>query len=105
MAKRSSLFPKAILKQFKNDLPDLLSYHKYRQWFSGIRKYAKPTAMNNRRLRREKILKPRGLHSVGAVIGGLGLGLLARQWLPSASSTLIIGSIVTTAGVLLMLFR
>ena len=53
----------------------------------------------------EKILKPRGLHSVGAVIGGLGLGLLARQWLPSASSTLIIGSIVTTAGVLLMLFR
>jgi len=98
--------PKAILKQFKNDLPDLLE--KLPQIppmvFQALENMQNPSN-EQPSAASEKILKPRGLHSVGAVIGGLGLGLLASQWLPSASSTLIIGSIVTTAGVLLMLFR
>jgi ubiquinone biosynthesis protein len=98
--------PKAILKQFKNDLPDLLE--KLPQIppmvFQALENMQNPSNEQSSAAS-EKILKPRRLNSVGAVIGGLGLGLLASQWLPSASSTLIVGSIVTTSGVLLMLFR
>ena len=45
------------------------------------------------------------MHAVGAVIAGLGLGLLATQWLTAMGPTLIIGSAITACGALLMLFK
>ena len=47
----------------------------------------------------------RKMHSAGAVIAGLGLGLLATQWLTAMGPTLIIGSAITACGALLMLFK
>jgi ubiquinone biosynthesis protein len=97
--------PKAILKQFKNDLPDLLE--KLPQvppmLFQALENLQTPS--NKQSPSSVPPVKSRKLHSAGAVIAGLGLGLLATQWLSLASSTLIIGSIVTATGMLLMLLR
>ena len=49
--------------------------------------------------------KPKLLASTGAVIAGLGLGLLATEWMPMAGSMFVIGSVITASGILLMLFR
>ena len=98
--------PKAIFKQLKQDLPDLLE--KLPQIppmiFQALENLqtpedhgdAKPSAASS---------KPRLLPSVGAVIAGVGLGLLATQWLALSGPTLITGSLVTATGMLIMLFR
>jgi hypothetical protein len=39
------------------------------------------------------------------VIAGFGLGLLATQWVSATTTILIIGSLVTACGALLMLLR
>ena len=97
--------PKAILKQFKNDLPDLLE--KLPQvppmLFQALENLQTPS--NKQSPSSVPPVKSSKLHSAGAVIAGLGLGLLATQWLSLATSTLIIGSIVTATGMLLMLLR
>jgi ubiquinone biosynthesis protein len=99
--------PKAIVKQFKNDLPDLLE--KLPQIppmiFQALENLQQPPEDSSQN-QAEKI--PKGLNknfATGAVIAGLGLGLLATQWLSLLGSNLIIGSIITATGMLLMLIR
>lgn len=99
--------PKAIVKQFKNDLPDLLE--KLPQIppmiFQALENLQQPPE-DSSQSQVEKI--PKGLNktfATGAVIAGLGLGLLATQWLSLLGSNLFIGSIITTTGMLLMLIR
>ena len=99
--------PKAILKQFKNDLPDLL------EKLPQIPPMVFQALENLQQIPEEKAqhqsVKPtkgfKKLFALGAVVAGLGLGLLATQWLSIFGSTLIIGSIVTATGVFLMLIR
>jgi ubiquinone biosynthesis protein len=99
--------PKAIVKQFKNDLPDLLE--KLPQIppmiFQALENLQQPPENNSHS--QPKPL-PKGLNTffaTGAVLAGLGLGLLATQWVSIFGSSLIIGSIVTATGMLVMLLR
>ena len=96
--------PKAIVKQFKNDLPDLLEklpqippmvFQALENLQTPVDKQPQPTTTT----------KPRKSSAMGAVIAGFGLGLLATQWVSASSSTLIIGSLVTAIGALLILLR
>jgi ubiquinone biosynthesis protein len=97
--------PKAIFKQLKNDLPDLLE--KLPQvppmLFQALENLQTPT--NEQPSTPTPAVKSRKMHSAGAVIAGLGLGLLATQWLTAMGPTLIIGSAITACGALLMLFK
>jgi len=97
--------PKAIFKQLKNDLPDLLE--KLPQvppmLFQALENLQTPA--NEQPSTPTPPVKSRKMHSVGAVIAGLGLGLLATQWLTTMGPTLIIGSAITACGALLMLFK
>ena len=98
--------PKAIIKQLKNDLPDLLE--KLPQVppmiFQALENLQVP-ASEQPEVNAETRSKPKLLASTGAVIAGLGLGLLATQWMPMAGSMFVIGSVITASGILLMLFR
>ena len=96
--------PKAIIKQFKNDLPDLLEklpqippmvFQALENLQTPMDKQPQPTTAT----------KPRTSSAMGAVIAGFGLGLLATQWVSASSTTLIIGSAVTAIGALLILLR
>ena len=97
--------PKAIFKQLKNDLPDLLE--KLPQvppmLFQALENLQ--TQANEQSSTPIPSVKSRKMHSAGAVIAGLGLGLLATQWLTAMAPTLIIGSTITACGALLMLFK
>jgi ubiquinone biosynthesis protein len=96
--------PKAIVKQFKNDLPDLLE--KLPQIPPMIIQ-----VLENLQTPVEKqqpsstAATPRKRSTVGPVIAGFGLGLLATQWVSATTTILIIGSLVTACGALLMLLR
>lgn len=98
--------PKAIIKQLKNDLPDLLE--KLPQVppmiFQALENLQVP-ASEQPDVKARAHSKPKLLASTGAVIAGLGLGLLATEWMPMAGSMLVIGSVITASGILLMLFR
>ena len=98
--------PKAILKQFKADLPDLLE--KLPQVppmiFQALENLQTPLEQKNTQAS-PPVSKPRLLASAGAVIAGLGLGLLAAQWFSLLGPTLITGSLITATGMLIMLFR
>ena len=50
-------------------------------------------------------LPAKKVSALGTVIAGIGLGLLATQWTSVPNPTMVIGSTVTTIGILLMLFR
>ncbi|MDB2649313.1 ubiquinone biosynthesis regulatory protein kinase UbiB [Porticoccaceae bacterium] len=97
--------PKAIFKQLKNDFPDLLE--KLPQvppmLFQALENLQTPA--NEQSSIPTPAVKSRKMHSTGAVIAGLGLGLLATQWLTAMGPTLIIGSAITACGALLMLFK
>lgn len=96
--------PKAIFKQIKDDLPDLLE--KLPQVppmiFQALENLQSPVEAQSQST---PPATPRKLSALGAVIAGLGLGLLATQWFATLGPTLIIGSVITAAGILLMLFR
>lgn len=98
--------PKAIIKQLKNDLPDLLE--KLPQVppmiFQALENLQVP-ASEQPEVKAAPHSKPKLLASTGAVIAGLGLGLLATEWMPMAGSMFVIGSVITASGILLMLFR
>jgi ubiquinone biosynthesis protein len=98
--------PKAILKQFKADLPDLLE--KLPQVppmiFQALENLQTPLEQKNTQAS-PPVSKPRLLASAGAVIAGLGLGLLAAQWFSLLGPWLITGSLITATGMLIMLFR
>jgi ubiquinone biosynthesis protein len=98
--------PKAIIKQLKNDLPDLIE--KLPQVppmiFQALENLQVP-ASEQPEVKATPHSKPKLLASTGAVIAGLGLGLLATQWMPMAGSMFVIGSVITASGILLMLFR
>jgi ubiquinone biosynthesis protein len=97
--------PKAIFKQLKNDLPDLLE--KLPQvppmLFQALENLQTPTS--EQPSSPTPPVKSRKMHSLGAVIAGLGLGLLATHWLTAMGPTLIMGSAITACGALLMLFK
>ena len=96
--------PKAIFKQFKNDLPDLLE--KLPQIppmvFQVLENLQQPPDNNQQP---DRAIKPQKVHLLGAAVTGLGLGLLATQWISGTITTSIIGSVVIVGGVLLMRFR
>jgi ubiquinone biosynthesis protein len=98
--------PKAILKQFKADLPDLLE--KLPQVppmiFQALENLQTPLEQKNTQAS-PPVSKPRLLPSAGAVIAGLGLGLLAAKWFSLLGPWLITGSLITATGMLIMLFR
>ena len=98
--------PKAIFKQLKDDLPDLLE--KLPQVppmiFQALENLQIPVDQQHTKAT-APVSKPRTLSSVGAVIAGLGLGLLATQWFAVLGPTLFTGSVITAAGMLMMLFR
>jgi ubiquinone biosynthesis protein len=96
--------PKAILKQLKNDLPDLLEkLPKIPPMLFQALENLQQQPENNQRSYRPA--KPKIMHLLGGVITGLGLGLLATQWISGTITTSIIGSIVIAGGALMMLFR
>jgi len=99
--------PKAILKQFKNDLPDILE--KLPQLptmlFQGLENLQQPQTNNNHNVQPTAAIKSSKLKALGAVIAGIGIGLLASQWLIAFGPSPVIGSIVAGSGMLLMLFR
>ena len=96
--------PKAIVKQFKNDLPDLLE--KLPQIppmiFQVLENLQTPA---EKQQPASTAATPRKRSTVGPVIAGFGLGLLATQWVSATTTILIIGSLVTACGALLMLLR
>ena len=96
--------PKAIVKQFKNDLPDLLE--KLPQIppmiFQVLENLQTPV---EKQQPSSTAATPRKRSTVGPVIAGFGLGLLATQWVSATTTILIIGSLVTACGALLMLLR
>ena len=96
--------PKAIFKQIKDDLPDLLE--KLPQVppmiFQALENLQSPV---DPQPQSTPPATPRKLSAIGAVIAGLGLGLLATQWFAILGPTLITGSVITATGILLMLFR
>jgi ubiquinone biosynthesis protein len=96
--------PKAIIKQFKNDLPDLLE--KLPQIppmvFQALENLQTPI---EKQQPTSTAATPRKRSTVGPVIAGFGLGLLATQWVSATTTILIIGSLVTACGALLMLLR
>jgi ubiquinone biosynthesis protein len=96
--------PKAIFKQIKDDLPDLLE--KLPQVppmiFQALENLQSPV---DPQPQSTPPATPRKLSAIGAVIAGLGLGLLATQWFAILGPTLITGSLITATGILLMLFR
>jgi ubiquinone biosynthesis protein len=96
--------PKAIIKQFKNDLPDLLE--KLPQIppmvFQALENLQTPI---EKQQPTSTAATPRKRSTVGPVIAGFGLGLLAIQWFSATTTILIIGSLVTACGALLMLLR
>jgi len=96
--------PKTLLKQFKNDLPDLLEKlplipPMVFQALENLQQTSSDTEHKNPAPRAKQT------NALGAVIAGLGLGLLATQWVAAIGPTLVIGSVITASGVLLMLFR
>jgi len=97
--------PKAIFKQLKDDLPDLLE--KLPQVppmiFQALENLQIPVDQQHTKAT-APVSKPRTLSSVGAVIAALGLGLLATQWFGLFGPTLFTGSVITAAGMLMMLF-
>ncbi len=100
--------PKALFKQFKDDLPDLLerlpqippmlfqALENLQQPQNSCEQTEDPPPQNANRTR---------IKLFGAAIAGSGLGLLATQWISAMGPTIIVGSVVTASGLLLMLFR
>ena len=97
--------PKTLFKQFKNDLPDLLERlpqipPMLFQALENLQKTPSEEAVPKNNTKSYKKLA-----GLGAVIAGLGLGLLATQWVAAIGPAIIVGSLVTASGALLMLFR
>ena len=100
--------PKAVLKQFKDDLPDLLERLPQipPMLFQTLENLQKPQNncghskdLSTQNGRRKKI------NPFGAAIAGSGLGLLAAQLISTIGPAPIIGSTVAAVGLLLILFR
>jgi ubiquinone biosynthesis protein len=96
--------PKTLLKQFKNDLPDLLEKlplipPMLFQALENLQQTSSDTEHKNPPPRAKQA------NALGAVIAGFGLGLLATQWVAAIGPALVVGSVVTASGILLMLFR
>jgi len=95
--------PKTVFKQFKNDLPDLLE--RLPQIPPMLFQVLENLQQADNAEHKKQPTPPKKINALGAVIAGLGLGLLATQWVAAIGSTIVIGSVVTASGVLLMLFR